>query len=1008
MKANRKPLLSSISSRLRRGWAAPALALLAAAVPARADHVYNAWTQQFDLTKPNPDEARAVVTDSRGNVVMAGEVFNSSNVRQWYVAKYDGLDGHLIVGKIILGPANAGLQQTAPIGDSFVRSIAVDSQDNIIVAGGSKFDVNHDEDFETIKLSPTLTQIWARLLNNAAQNGADEVQKVAVDANDNVIVTGNSPGSGTGDDFLTVKYASAGGLTFQKRLNITGNSNDTPTGLAIEAATGNIWVVGTSKNNPNGEQTVTMAYDSTGAALNNNFPVKHGVTNGDSNGAAIVLDSGGSAFITGTDFDSGNNHSIYTAKVLTGGFPLFEKNYVLSQNGDSFAFARDIAIGLDDNPVVTGVEDSGSGTLIAVTLKYEGQAGGVGLGTLLWHRDDPGLSPPSTANPAFPQYDSAGEKVVVDGAGTVTIAGETAANSDGTTTYVARYSADTGAILDRTTFDNGYKSHADTAEGIAVDGSGNISITATVLRPIDASNQTGNGDNGILTQKFQRFIAATADDLPPDGANARLVSILNAPALADSGDVVGRITLSEGKAKTKLSAIFTQAPAGGTELPLVQKMSAPGVQGFGNATFASFGDPVISPDGHYAFPAKLAGGVPAAKASSIWTNLGGNLHLALEQGTPVPGLTTVNVSSVASVSLRNTELVALVKVSGTTTENMVLLGLNAANTGTVLLRTGPANPLTVNGAASYIQTLTALSASPNQAGDGRWQGDGLVVAKGVLHDKRTVLFKVTNAGTVTPFLYTGGDATIVNANATWKTFGLPAVGSNNFSFSVLATANTETGVSSTSDTAIINSFAGTPASFALVAREGAAASASTGLTGISYSAFSNPITNAGGDIAFLATLKATAGSGVKVAATNNRALLFGAPGAVETVARTGQKAPDSAGNIPAANPPVFASFSTFALAAGTPGTPIFVAKVSGKGTSAKNNLGVWGVDTSGTVRQILRTGEKLGPQTVTNITLLKATPQAFAAARSFNDNGGVVMLVAFSDHTSALLELQLP
>jgi hypothetical protein len=76
--------------------------------------------------------------------------------------------------------------------------------------------------------------------------------------------------------------------------------------------------------------------------------------------------------------------------------------------------------------------------------------------------------------------------------------------------------------------------------------------------------------------------------------------------------------------------------------------------------------------------------------------------------------------------------------------------------------------------------------------------------------------------------------------------------------------------------------------------------------------------------------------------------------------------------------------------------------------TAKNNSGVWGRDSSGAIRQLLRTGDQLGEQKISKFVLLTAVPKAFAAARSFNDQGSVVALVSFTDHTTGLLEIQVP
>jgi hypothetical protein len=219
---------------------------------------------------------------------------------------------------------------------------------------------------------------------------------------------------------------------------------------------------------------------------------------------------------------------------------------------------------------------------------------------------------------------------------------------------------------------------------------------------------------------------------------------------------------------------------------------------------------------------------------------------------------------------------------------------------------------------------------------------------------------------------------------------------------VLGTLAPGIGIAAGSDTAIVYSAGGGSGSYGLVAREGSPAS---GLANLSYGPLSDPVINSFGRVAFLAGLVPTPGGGAHVAATNNRAIFYGSQGALAPLARTGDAAAEASG---AASASSFASFTAIALPAGKPGSPVFVAKLAGGGATAANNLGVWGRDTSGTVRRLLRTGDNLGGQIVSSITLLKAVPQAFVAQRSYNDRGGVIMLVKFTNKSTAVLEIGLP
>ncbi len=349
-----------------------------------------------------------------------------------------------------------------------------------------------------------------------------------------------------------------------------------------------------------------------------------------------------------------------------------------------------------------------------------------------------------------------------------------------------------------------------------------------------------------------------------------------------------------------------------------------------------------------------------------------------------------------SLSLRNNQLLALLKVSGPKSSNAVLVGLNAANTGTVLLQTGQS--VTVDGADSTIKKITVLSPAKGFAGDGRWQGSTRSVARVELADKRTVIYSITTAGALTPVLFSDQDASAVTNGATWSKFGLPAIGGSGSNYAALGTlARGTDGVSKSTDTALV--FSTTGATFTPFAQEGSSP-ADPSLSDLTYAGFSDPLVNGDGNVAFIATLK-----GKKTGKKNNRALLFGSPGTLQNVARVGDPATDATG---AEDNVTWSSFIATALPGGTNGAPIFLAKVGGKSANKHNNVGLWAVDSTGLVRRLLRTGDDLGGLTISKITLLNTVRTATSAARSFNGAGSIAVLLNFTNKTEALVKIGIP
>lgn len=944
---------------------------------ARADRLYPSWFNEYDRTTTVSQMAKGVAVDPRGNVIITGVAKNPTNGHdRFYTAKYDALDGHKIWESF----------EGSGTSDFTAAAVAVDSQGDVIVTGSNNAGASID--YYTVKYNGANgNQVWAKTFNGG-NSGEDRGVAVAVDGSNNVFVTGKSigltGGNFSGFDIVTLKYSAANGtLLKQHSFSTSSSRDDFPAAMKLDGS-GNVVVVGTATTAA-GKQFFVERLDTNLAPV----WIKTFNTGGDGGATDVAIDNGGNPVAVGLFSQAGQRGYYTIALDKTDGSTIWVENSPpLSQNATGTATS--VAIGPDNNPIVTGYLCNSFGTAFIRTIKYLG-GGFFGGSSVLWAKDDFGYAVDNGLGNIL--SDTFGQRVVSDGGSNAIVLGEAENPDTDSDIYLVRYDGLTGAKTYASVFP-GDQGSTDLGVGLAQDGNGGVAVVGTPFRIASGVTQ---GLQEIVTIKYDRLLLASGDALPDDpGVPANAVfSAGSAPALADSGAVAAKITLASGA--TKLGAIFTQGTAGGDVIPAVQKGAAPDIAG---GFFSSFSDPVMSPDGHYAFAAKLTG-VPAAKAAGVWSNLSGTLRNVLQVGVPVTELGNANVTSIMSLSMRNSRLVALVKVSGPATTNTALLGIDSAGAKTVLLRTG--NTVTVgNKPMTTIKSITVLSPPPGQAGDGRWQGETGLVARAVLADKRTVLFRVSNAGVATALVASEGDASSLVNGTSYKAFGLPAIGGGGSQFVFGATLAPLTGsVTTANDAFLVYSSLGI--AFTGFARENTAPNVPA-LSTLMYAGFSDPQVNANGKVSFVATLK---GTGVK--ATNNKAILFGTPGSqLSVIARLGDNAPDSSGaTLPSKNP-VWSSFVSTVLPAGTSAQPIFVAKLSGSGVTAKNNVGVWAKDSTNTLRRLLRTGDKLGTQTVAKFTLLNALPTAFSAGRNFNATGSITAQVTFTDGKQALIKIGLP
>ena len=133
-------------------------------------------------------------------------------------------------------------------GGDYASAMAVDGAGNVYVTGRSSNGANYD--YATVKYNAAGDTLWVRRYNGPG-NGADYAYAIKVDSTGNVYITGQSSGGaapGTGNDYATIKYNTAGDTLWVRRYNgPLGTGADVASAMAVDGA-GNVYVTGNSNS----------------------------------------------------------------------------------------------------------------------------------------------------------------------------------------------------------------------------------------------------------------------------------------------------------------------------------------------------------------------------------------------------------------------------------------------------------------------------------------------------------------------------------------------------------------------------------------------------------------------------------------------------------------------------------------------------------------------------------------------------------------------------------------
>ncbi len=320
-----------------------------------------AWIRRYNGPASYSDEACGIAVDGSGNVYITGYSYWTPTERVYATIKYYA-NGDTAWFRRYNGPG---------VGSEVAKAIAVDGSGKVYVTGLS-YNTGTGNDYATIKYYANGDTAWVRRYNGPG-NSVDQANAIAIDGSGNVYITGASYGSGTAQDYATIKYYGNGDTTWVRRYNGLGNNTDVANAIAVDGS-GNIYITGYSIGSVTSDDYATIKYCANGdTAWVRRY---NGPANGSDQANTIAVNGSGYVCITGYSAGLGGyddyatikyvqSHTI-TAMTVGGGTIIPSGEVIVNHNSDT-TFSILPSTGYHIDSVVVDNENIGTDSVYIFT-----------------------------------------------------------------------------------------------------------------------------------------------------------------------------------------------------------------------------------------------------------------------------------------------------------------------------------------------------------------------------------------------------------------------------------------------------------------------------------------------------------------------------------------------------------------------------------------------------------------------------------------------------------------
>jgi hypothetical protein len=234
--------------------------------------------------------------DNSNNIYIGGKV-NLTNFVS-YIMKYDQNGNVIWSNSYVTGYINVPY------------SIAVDSIGNGAFAGVILLSPSSSDDYYTVRFTNSGNTLWQRYYNGPV-NSSDVAQSVTMDNSGSTYVTGSSAGTGIGYDYTTIKYNLAGDSVWVKRYNGPADDYDQAYSICLDSL-GNSYVTGASVGTGTGDDYATIKYDASGVQK---WVVRYnGPANGGDGAGSVILGNNLTIYVGGESDGIGTGKDLAVVK----------------------------------------------------------------------------------------------------------------------------------------------------------------------------------------------------------------------------------------------------------------------------------------------------------------------------------------------------------------------------------------------------------------------------------------------------------------------------------------------------------------------------------------------------------------------------------------------------------------------------------------------------------------------------------------------------------------------